>query len=137
MEGLGKKITLIVIAVAALTFAGVRACRVTANQVTVANELVGDGFCLACRTNVQFVHPKGEEPPHKCPACNERAVYRWYYCSECHRRFIPRMEKDIEGTLRPVRPTYCAACGCENVGPYYEGFVEVPPIEDVEPPPSQ
>lgn len=135
MEGLGKKITMLVIGVAALAFAGYRTCRVTADPLLVAQDLVGDGYCLACRTALQFTHDKAEQEPHTCPACKEQAVYRWQYCFECHRRFIPRLERDVEGTLKPVYPPACVACGCDNVGAYHEKFVDIPPIEDVEPPP--
>ena len=115
-----RNLILGILAVALLAYSGYRIFgqRRGVRTLNIPEEITQNGVCLACKQEVEVTHPLRQRPPYVCPVCGERAVYIWWYCYECHYRFIPTLEKDENGVLRPTRFPRCPHCGCTTVGEY-------------------
>lgn len=115
-----RNLALGTLAVVLLAYSGYRIFgqRRGVGALNIPEQITQHGVCLACKQEVEVTHPLRERPPYVCPVCGERAVYIWWYCYECHYRFIPTLEKDDQGVLRPTRFPRCPHCGCTTVGEY-------------------
>ncbi len=71
--------------------------------------------CLSCSKPANLTRGVTDVQPFECPACSKKAVFSWYYCYGCSKRFVPQPEV-VEGQQArlPVRVT-CPSCGSENV----------------------
>ena len=132
MEDNTKRIVLTTIALLGFGGAGFVAYRNFAGAGALPATLEGKGVCIACKQEVTAKHSALEPEPLKCPACGEKSVFKWWYCSDCHRRFVPKPELGEGGiVMLPMRPR-CSGCSCESVTYFIEDFVDQSPIGDVE-----
>lgn len=74
------------------------------------------GVCLACKQEAEAVYRSGEEEPFTCKKCGERAVYSWWYCMACNKRFIPEMMKRPDGPPKVPPMPRCPGCGSPRTG---------------------
>jgi DNA-directed RNA polymerase subunit RPC12/RpoP len=77
------------------------------------------GVCLACKQECAVSHGTAEVAPFECPNCAERAVYPWYFCLDCKKRFVPALVSGPEDEYPRVQPfASCPACGSPRVRGY-------------------
>ena len=82
-------------------------------------EYIEHCICLACQQEVVLRHGADEIAPYRCPHCGQAAVYSWYYCYDCGKRFVPKpLMREPGGPLRPPATVICGACGSRNVCAY-------------------
>jgi hypothetical protein len=94
-----------------LVLAGVFYLRSTGNARSLPDEYNIDGVCLNCHESGEFTYATEQRQPLVCPKCGERAVYSWFYCPKCRKRFVPNLERRDGGPPRlPIVPT-CTECG--------------------------
>lgn len=92
-----------------------------------------NGVCLSCQKDVKQVVPLNEYAPFTCPHCATQAVYPWFYCNECNRRFVPDLVRpDPAGPWRIPQGIACRACGSGNVGSWDPDFPTQQPIGDAQ-----
>lgn len=116
-----KNVWLGVAGVLALGLAGWRFFS-TDKQFKMATEFKTNGVCLVCKADNEAVFRKGENEPLKCPSCSEQAFYSWWYCNECHYRFVPDLLKDGTNTPKPNPFAKCAHCNCPSVAKFDPEF---------------
>lgn len=81
------------------------------------------GVCLACKQDVSFSHDPLELEPFKCPACGQAAVYKWMYCNECHKRFVPNLiHSAVDKNWHFPQTPSCTICRCLDVQ-YFVGEI--------------
>lgn len=88
------------------------------------------GACLACKQPVQTTQHFDENFPLKCPKCGQAAVYPWYYCYQCKKRFVPELDRSGSGPPRVPMGPRCTACGSDNVGLWVEKMTTQQPTGD-------
>jgi hypothetical protein len=99
------------IAVVALAVAAYLFISNSGGQAEIASELRTYGRCLACSYESFIDYNRNQIPPFPCPDCSETAVYSLYYCYDCHKRFVPNLEKiDADGPPRPPVPPLVVLC---------------------------
>ncbi|TWT43629.1 hypothetical protein RAS1_00260 [Phycisphaerae bacterium RAS1] len=125
-SGVGKKLGL---GFVALVAGGVSIYLFTRSSVgELPASYTAHGTCLSCHDfDGEVSYKSGEESPFKCPKCQADAVYPWFMCDSCHRRYVAALEPDANGTLRVKPYSPCPACGelC--------GHLLFPPLETVKP----
>ena len=93
------------------------------------------GICLACRGEGAAQVPTTERAPHLCAKCAQTAVYPWWVCYECNRRFIPALfQPEPGGPPRIPATVACTGCQSQNVAPYLPEAQLDPPTGDLPPP---
>jgi len=123
------------LAIVVLVLAGVFFVRGQKTTSEVPDTYSIYGVCLACKAEGQTSFAHDERAPHRCDACDEMAVYPWYYCLDCQKRFVPNLyRRDPDGPLRVPRGATCTGCGSSNVTQYIEGMYK--PVGDVTPLPA-
>jgi hypothetical protein len=89
-----------------------------------------DGVCLNCHESGEFTYPVSQSEPLTCPKCGERAVYSWFFCHNCNRRFVPNLETHPDRPPSvPVVPV-CPACGSSRTGSYIKEDPTQQPVGD-------
>lgn len=73
------------------------------------------GVCLACKNETESKYKAGEAEPFVCGKCNQRAVYGWWYCMKCKKRFVPELMRGSNPPRVPAMPP-CFACGSPSTG---------------------
>ncbi len=96
----------VALAVAAVLFARGRTAGQLPSQYTTR------GICLACQKESESRHALTDIPPFVCPHCGKAAVYPWYYCYDCKKRFVPDLVRMEPG--RPLRVPTWTSCPCPN-----------------------
>lgn len=105
---------LAIVAVAAFAFAGYLFFR-GSRQAEFPSEYRISGVCLACKAEATATSKISERPPFDCLSCRKQAVFPWYFCGRCQRRFVPNLERS-GGTVRlPIVPA-CPKCGSTSTG---------------------
>ena len=99
-------IAIAALAVSVVLFARGRSAGALPNQYSIR------GICLACQKESQSTHGLTEEPPFVCPHCGKQAVYPWFYCFECQKRFVPDLARPGPG--QPLRFPSWPSCPCPN-----------------------
>ena len=135
MEQSKRNAWLGVIAAAVLAFAGYRVFFKSDKAFSYPDEFTATGVCLHCGQTVTFSFAAGAKPPYHCEGCGEDAVYPWWYCEDCHYRFVPEMIREPGQPPRPNPYPTCTHCGCPNVSgwdsenPYQvpDGDAKLPP----------
>jgi len=93
------------------------------------------GVCLACQEENEVDAPISQAAPFPCAKCGEAAVYPWYICDNCKRRFVPEpIVADPEDGVRRVPPSpRCSACRSfggrpwiQKLDPEYAGNAKLP-----------
>lgn len=101
------------IAVAILLFARGRGSSALPKEYTIW------GVCLACQEEAETTQPLADYAPFECPHCSQHAVYNWFYCYDCKKRFVPDLGRpDPGGPLRLPTGLRCRACRSDYVGQY-------------------
>lgn len=115
-----RNIVLTLVSVALLIVAAYRmSSSAKQSKLTLPDQFVADGHCMACGQDVVVTYPSNEAEPHVCPECGKRAVYNWRLCRECNYRFIPKLEIRVPGEPpRPVPFPTCPHCGCSSYRAY-------------------
>lgn len=90
-----------------------------AAQFPTHNEIAG--VCLSCKQEVRAVYDGLEVAPFSCPKCKQHAVFPWFYCTKCHKRFAATPDKSSGQPRMPVQPR-CQACGSTHFEAYYPGL---------------
>jgi DNA-directed RNA polymerase subunit RPC12/RpoP len=116
-----KNVWLGVVGVIALGLAGWRFFSGD-KEFKLASEFRTYGVCLVCKAENEALFHKGENEPLKCPSCGERAFYSWWYCNECHYKFVPDFLKDGTSTPKPNPFAKCAHCNCQSVAKFDPEF---------------
>lgn len=94
------------------------------------------GVCLSCREEGELRVPRDEDAPHTCGKCQQKAVYPWWFCYDCNRRFVPALfEREPGGPPRVPPAVACTGCQSQNVTPYLPQAQLEPPVGDVPLPP--
>lgn len=99
----------------------------------MADEYITLCVCLACQQECDIRHGPLELVPFTCPNpdCGEAAVYPWYFCNDCKRRFVPQpLMREPGGPLRPPATITCTACGSVSITPYAPEWLKEEPIGD-------
>jgi hypothetical protein len=97
----------------------------------VPSQYVTSAVCLACQKETEVKHARGELAPWTCRFCGKNAVYPWFYCSNCKKRFVPNLTRpEPGGPLRTPTVPVCPACGSQNVGLYMPGLTDEKPAGD-------
>lgn len=126
-----RNVVLGAIAVAAIVVAIVLFARGGAQSRAVPKDYTIEGVCLACREEAQITQPLGEYAPFPCPHCGKQAVYPWFYCYDCNRRFVPELVRpEPNGPLRLPMGPRCTACRSNHVGQYDPQWPTQHPIGD-------
>jgi hypothetical protein len=106
-------VALVAIAIAVVVFAK------TSTKAGPSKTVQVNGICLSCQKEAQINVPTAVRPPYTCPACNKSALYAWFYCQQCGKRFIPTLERrEANGPLRIAIECRCPACGSTEVTPW-------------------
>jgi DNA-directed RNA polymerase subunit RPC12/RpoP len=135
MDNAKRNLIFGIVAVALLGFAGYRLFSTTRNPIRLPEDITTYGVCLACGQDAIVGHKLRANAPFECQRCGEMAVYPWYYCYDCMRRFVPPLGRDNPNEPAHVLPMpRCTACGCRAVAPYDPERPDQAPVEDVEPP---
>ncbi len=116
--------------VALFGVAGYLAFRGFSGPKGIVEKVESPGVCLACKQEVLASYKVGEAPPLVCSACGERAVFQWFYCYDCHRRFVPEPEPAPDGGFGVPMYPKCYACGCQSVQQLIPNFQEHVPSGD-------
>lgn len=74
------------------------------------------GICLACKAPATRTENITDRPPLRCNKCGQQAVYPWYHCLNCGKRFIPKLERRNAGPPRIPMIPLCVACGSSATG---------------------
>jgi DNA-directed RNA polymerase subunit RPC12/RpoP len=129
-----KNVLLGLLTVAAFSAAGVFAYRhFTTGADNSPTGYESAGICLACRQEVTVSHKADEIEPFACSACGQKAVYKWLYCNECHRRFIPDLRfSDVDQQWHFPQIPACRACKCTDVTGFVGDILGQLPIGDAE-----
>ncbi len=115
---------LMVVAVVALVVAGFLLVRNAGGPPKLPESVLVEGVCLSCKKAHSGTHALTEHEPYECGGCKTRAVYPWYYCYDCQRRFVPTLMRPNPGQAMrlPVSVT-CPGCQSGNTTPFESGFV--------------
>lgn len=109
-----RNVGLSVLAVAMIAFATWRFLG-SSGKVRVADQFTAKGVCLSCKQEGEALYKKGERPPYKCAACDQQAFVMWWFCNDCHYRFIPEFVKEGASPARPTAFPKCTHCNCASV----------------------
>ncbi|MGE3182701.1 MAG: hypothetical protein AB7N71_13805 [Phycisphaerae bacterium] len=133
-----KNALLTVVALLGFGGAGYLIYRGTTSTSSAPDHFEAAGACLDCKQEVHVKHGAMEVEPFLCSACGKKAVFKWMYCFQCNRRFVPMPAKSpIDGTpCLPAHPE-CSGCHCADVTYFIEGFENQIPAGDVPLPPLQ
>ena len=99
-------VAVVALAVAVTLMARSRIAGSTPTQYTVR------GICLACQAEAETTQPLAAEPPFVCPKCGKQAVYPWFFCYDCQKRFIPDLVRPRPS--EPLRIPSWPSCPCSN-----------------------
>jgi hypothetical protein len=125
-----KKIVLLVVALGAFGIAGYMMFRQT-GQAQLPTEYRISGVCLACKQEATATSKLSERPPFECQKCRKAAVFPWFYCGQCNKRFVPNLERRGGGPAHlPVVPA-CPKCGSTSTGAYFPDDPDVKPAGDL------
>ena len=91
-------------------------------EFKIATEFRTQGVCLACKAETEASYKRGESEPLSCPTCKERAFYSWWYCNECHYKFVPDLMKDGTNAPKPNPFAKCPHCNCPSVAKFDPEF---------------
>lgn len=137
-----KNAVLTVLAIAAFGVTGVLGYRyLSGGEDPTPENLEAPGVCVGCKQEVTVKHKFDAVEPFTCTACGKPAVFKWRYCNECHRRFVPKLVTNIDtgNAMVPLGFT-CPACSCADVNYFMPDFPGQLPIGDAElpkwPPPA-
>ncbi len=121
MSDSAKKSLLVVAALAAVAVAGVMLMRSDSGSGgNLPQQYSIDGVCLKCHESGQFSYSAKQDQPLVCPKCGERAVYSWFYCNACKKRFVPKLQVRADGVaVIPMVPA-CPACGSTDATPFIQ-----------------
>lgn len=87
-----------------------------------------DGVCLACRQEAETSFTPSEQEPLKCPHCAEQAVYSWWICLDCKKKFVPRLVRAGEdGPPRRVAIPTCVECKSAKTAGFIDEFPDHEP----------
>jgi len=115
MNASQKNGLLIGITIAALGGAGFMFYRSSGTAAAPTRYSV-NGVCLDCGKSSTSMHVLGEHEPYVCPSCQKNAVYPWFVCTDCRKRFVPELDRGAPG--EPARLPHtprCPACGSTAV----------------------
>lgn len=122
-------IAVVLIAVAAVVYA-----TRTRPSFRVPDQFGFKGVCLACSQESDATQAANESPPALCPHCGKAALYPWFFCYDCQKRFVPDLVRpQSDGPLRlPAWPKCpCRGCRSGNVGPWDPEMPTQQPVGDV------
>ena len=88
-----------------------------------------EGVCLACHAQDRVDAKLTDPPPHRCSKCGQSAIFGWYYCQDCKKRFVPNPVKSADRISLPVIPS-CGGCGSQRVSQYASDDPEQTPAGD-------
>lgn len=128
-----RSLLLVIVLVVVAGTAGVFYLNRSGDEVRVSRDLLTSGVCLACQKEAEVEHGLEESAPFACPHCGEQAVYPWFYCEDCNRRFVPQLVR-MAGSAAPTVPpagVICTACRSAAVTQYVPGLTPEPPGDDV------
>lgn len=92
------------------------------------NEYWIDGVCLACKQDAAASFTSSEQEPLECPHCGEQAVYSWWICLDCKRKFVPRLVRSGEGgPPRRAAIPVCVECKSIKTAGYIKEFPDHEP----------
>jgi DNA-directed RNA polymerase subunit RPC12/RpoP len=93
--------------------------------VAAPTRLAISGVCLACQKEayVEFDATR-DTVPLVCPSCGQRAVYNWFYCEQCDKRFVPAPALGSDGIARPPMIPSCPGCGGMSCRSWDPGLAE-------------
>lgn len=106
--------------------------RNTGDKDKYPRQLTVDGVCLACKQEVKArIKAVSDFAPYDCPNCKEMAVYPWFYCDNCRKRFVPELIPGAGHDGKPALPAApkCSGCRSNLVMQYIPGF-SPPPAGD-------
>lgn len=99
----------------------------------VPEQYEAPGVCVACKQEVTVKHRYDVGEPFACPACSAKAVFKWRYCNDCNRRFVPKLQTNPDNGNAMVPLGYvCPACSCADVAYYVPDLPGQIPIGDAE-----
>ena len=128
-----KNVWLLIVLAVALGGAGYFGYRYLNPPSVIADEYEANGVCLACKQQVNVRHALMDTAPFLCPACGEKAMFKWMRCAECNYRFIPQpILSEIDGAPALPMTPQCYHCGCTSVEYIIPGFDMYTPIGDAE-----
>jgi hypothetical protein len=114
-----RNVLLGIISVAAISVAAYMFTSQRAGSQPGSTQATTHGVCLACEQESVVQHALGEYAPFACSQCDELAVYPWFYCYECQKRFVPALHRPKPGEpLRLPMSARCPSCGGGDVGLY-------------------
>lgn len=76
------------------------------------------GVCLSCEEEATVEHGASERAPFACSSCGEKAVFGWYYCQKCNKRFVPELLMQQGQWRQNPNPT-CPNCRGSDVSAYF------------------
>jgi hypothetical protein len=118
-----KNLILVGLSVVIFATAGAIGFWATRGKPRFAELYLINGVCLSCLWDGEASYKANEGQPAVCPSCNKRAVYEWYYCQDCRKRFVPALDRSTNPpTVPPFSP--CPGCYCTNVGAWDPRFPE-------------
>lgn len=133
-----KNAILAVVAVLGFGVAGFMVYRSSTSDPSTPDAFEAIGACLDCKQEVHVKHDAMEVEPFACTACGKKAVFKWMYCNQCNRRFVPVPAKSpIDGSPCLPQTPECSGCHCADVTFYIAGFENQIPAGDVELPPLE
>lgn len=110
-----KNALLLTLAVLALGLAGYRVFSSKPSLPKLPNQVTSNVVCANCRQECPVQHSFNDPGPFACPACGDKAAFKWLYCNVCHHRFVPRLVERDDGGWRPTPYPSCTHCGCTDV----------------------
>lgn len=125
-----KNYILVGVAILLLAFAAWRLTGRRSGKLNLSRPVLQPAVCLNCQQEIDVERPFGEAPPYKCPACDQRTACPWWYCYDCHWRFVPELRKTEDGRVRPEGNPVCTHCGCANVSEWYPASGTQTPMGD-------
>ena len=98
---------------------------------TLNRDYTVHGVCLACEQEGETTQAMDAYAPFVCPSCDAHAMYPWFYCDGCCKRFVPELVRpDPDGPLRLPMGIRCPACGGTQIGQYDPQMPTQTPVGD-------
>lgn len=121
-----------VIGAIVLIYAGYRLFSPSKDEVFIAKTFTAHGICFSCEVDQTVDYPREQRPPYNCAACGAtQSVYLWWFCHDCHKRFIPALTDDVPPVPAPF--VSCTGCACRHVEQYDPEYNPQAPVGDVPP----
>ena len=87
------------------------------------------GVCLACQKEGEYTIAARTAAPYKCKECGKEAVYPFYYCFNCKKRFVPDLVRLQPGgplRLPPETKCPCPTCQSTDIGQWVADATQAP-----------